>query len=276
MKADLHMHTNASDGRLSNKAVFERAKEKGLDVLAITDHDVCKKETVKENIALGKTYGILYIPGIELSTLCKGKSVHVLGYFQGEGYAHKAMEDYYTMTRKGREKRAKTFIENLKNHHDIVIDYKTLLDLSRGVIARPHIARAIQLNYPQYSYSEIFEKFIGDHTVSYVPSTKLTLKEGLAFLKAHGALSVLAHPVLLKPRIHDEVLAHSFDGIEANYVQNDNSDTTFYKTYAKTHDLLITAGSDYHGIELDPSHGDIGDVTLSGPDLNWFLDALKS
>jgi len=275
MKADLHMHTKASDGRLTNREVFKRAKEKGMDVIAITDHDICKKEAVEENKALAREFDITYIPGIELSTLYKGKSVHVLGYFKGEGYADKAMEAYYDMIRTGREKRAKTFIENLKKHFDIEIDYDTLVELSRGIIARPHIAQAIRRNYPEYSHNYIFDTFIGEHTKAYVPSTELSLEEGVKLLRKHGALSVLAHPVLLKPSVHDKVLGHTFDGLEAIYPRNDESDTEYYKAYAKRYGHFITAGSDYHGIENDPSHGDIGDVTLEGEPLDKFLTALK-
>lgn len=276
MKADLHMHTTASDGRLSNQDLFKRASLKDVDIIAITDHDVCRKEAVEENKRLADAHGLRYIPGIELSTLYQGKNVHVLGYFKTDGYAKNALEDYYDMIRIGREQRAKQFIENLKRHFDIEIDYENLLELSNGVIARPHIAKAIQNSYPEYSHNYIFDTFIGDHTKAYVPSTELPLKEGIDLLKAHGALVVLAHPVLLKPHIHDAVLAHDFDGIEAIYSQNDESDTHFYKAYAKTHNLLITAGSDFHGIVNDKSHGDIGDVTLEGDALDAFLKALDA
>ncbi len=274
MKADLHMHTTESDGRFSREALFEYvANKKDVDIIAITDHDTCLN--VEDNKRLSKLYGVAYIPGIELSTLYKGKSVHVLGYFKGDGYDSKAMKNYYTMIKKGREERAKKFIENLKYHFDIEISYDRLLTLSNGIIARPHIARAIHENYPQYSHDDIFNRFIGDDAKAYVPSTELSTEEGIALLKKHNAVVVLAHPKLLKASIHDEVLKLPFDGIEAIYGMNSSSETTLYKQMAKDRDWLITAGSDFHGIKNDSSHKDVGDVTLSGDELEAFLKSVN-
>jgi len=269
MKADLHMHTTHSDGRLTNEELFKRAKEKGIDVIAITDHDTCTE--VEKNYELAKKYGIKYIPGIEFSTLYKGKSVHVLGYFTDDAYNSDSMKQYYKMIKEGRENRAKQFIKNLKTHFDITITYDQLLRLSGGIIARPHIARAIMENYPQYTHNQIFDEFIGDDAKAYVPSTELSTQEGLDLLKKNNLITVLAHPVLLKPHIHDEVLDHDFDGIEAIYCLNDESDTQYYKAIAKKRNILITAGGDYHGIKNDTKHCDIGEVYLEGEALKAFL-----
>jgi len=273
LKADLHMHTTHSDGRLSCKALFDRAKDKGLSTIAITDHDVTAE--VENNMALAKARGMHYIPGIELSTLYQGKSVHVLGYFRNDAYNHPEMKDYYRMIKEGRENRAKTFIQKLKTHFDIHITFEQIMRLSGGIIARPHIASAIIENYPQYTHDYIFEQFIGDDAKAYVPSTELSTQEGIALLKRHNALVVLAHPVLLKPHIHDAVLALDFDGIEAIYCKNSDRDTAYYKEFAKDNGLFITAGSDYHGIENDSSHCDVGTNTLENNDLEVFLSKLN-
>ncbi len=272
MTADLHMHTTDSDGREGPRSLFERAHEKGLDYIAITDHDVCK--SVDEHRRLADIYGVGYIPGIELSTLYKDKTVHVLGYFTDESHASESMKAYYERIKNDRETRAKKFIENLKHYHDIVINYEQLVRLSGGVIARPHIGQAIIEHYPQYTHDEVFEQFIGNHTKAYVPSSELPTEEGIRFLKRHNAVVVLAHPVLLKPAIHDEVLALDFDGIEAVYSQNSEADTARYLAFAKRRGMLHTAGSDFHGIENDSSHGEVGEVTLKGEALERFLKAL--
>ncbi|MFW5913956.1 MAG: PHP domain-containing protein [Bacillota bacterium] len=273
MRADLHMHTTDSDGRKGPEALFKDAASKGLDYIAITDHDVCR--SVKTHQALSKAYGVGYIPGIELSTLYNEKTVHVLGYFTDGGYASKSMEAYYDMIRTAREERAKTFIKNLKHYYDIDISYDQLVRLSGGVIARPHIGKAIMENYPEYTHDDVFEKFIGNHTEAYVPSSELPTEEGIELLKRHGAVVVLAHPVLLNPKIHDEVLELDFDGLEAVYPKNSEKDTEFYLDFVKKRGLLYTAGSDYHGIENDSSHGEIGEVTLTGEPLEKFLEALN-
>lgn len=273
MHADLHMHTTDSDGRLNAQALFHLAKEKGLDVIAITDHDICKN--VKEKQALAKQYGIQYLPGIELSTLHKGKSVHVLGYFKDASYNNHAMKTYYKEIKKGREERAKKFIKNLKKHFDIIISYERLMTVSHGIIARPHIAKVITENYPEYDHDYIFEHFIGDDSKAYVPSSELSTEAGIKLLKDNNALVILAHPKLLKPKIHDEVLNYPFDGIEAIYGLNTEAETNYYKNLAKKKKFLITAGSDYHGIDNDTSHKMLGSVSLFGSDLKIFLRHLK-
>ena len=273
MRADLHMHTKESDGRLTREALFKHAKTCDVDIIAITDHDTCKQ--VEANRRLEKKYGIMYIPGIELSTLYEGKSVHVLGYFKDNSYASSSMQDYYATIKNGREQRARQFIENLKEHYDIHITYEDLLGVSHGIIARPHLAKAIMKRYPEYSHNAIFEKFIGDHTKAYVPSTELHLEEGLALLRKHDIFVSLAHPKLLKPHIHDQVLAYNYDALEAIYGTNTPSETAMYKKIAAKSGKLITAGSDYHGIKNDKDHAELGSVALENEALDAFLKAMK-
>ncbi len=273
MRADLHLHTTHSDGRLSREEIFKLAKEKGITMISITDHDTCQE--VEDNRHLSEKYQVEYVPGIELSTLYQNKSVHVLGYFRDDSHQSEEMLHYYQYIKEGRENRAKAFIRNLKEYYHIEITYEQLLSISDGIIARPHIAKAIIQNYPQYTHNEIFERFIGDHAKAYVPSTELNLEEGIALLRRNNAVIILAHPKLLKPTIHDEVLRYPFDGIEAIYGLNKDDESDFYLRYAKKRDWLITAGSDYHGIPNDQSHKELGYVSLQGDDLQRFINALK-
>jgi len=273
MRADLHMHTTESDGRLSREELFKHAKERGVDMIAITDHDTCLH--VEENFKLAEKYEMHYVPGIELSTLYKGKNVHVLGYFTDDSHSSKAMLDYYKMIKKGREDRARQFVINLKKHFNIKITYEQLVKHSNGIIARPHIAKAILENYPEYTHNEVFDRFIGDHSKAYVPSTELTTEEGLKLLKDHNAMVVLAHPKLLKPHIHDDVLKYDYDGIEAIYGTNTEEETNYYMNIAHQRGMIVTAGSDYHGIQNDQKHKDVGYVALEGDLLEAFLTRYK-
>ncbi len=274
MKADLHTHTVSSDGRLTAGELFQKAKEKGLDHIAITDHDVC--ENVCENRRLAKIHEVGYLRGIELSTLHRGKSVHILGYFKKENHDAKGMRDYYTYMREGREKRARKFVHRLKKHFGLDITYERLMELSDGIIARPHMAKAIRELYPAYSHEEVFDKFLGEHSKAYVPATELSTEAGLALLHKHDILAVLAHPTLLKEEIRNEVLSMPFDGIEAFYSENKEGEGEHFEAFAKERNMLVTAGSDYHGIRNDSSHGDLGDVVLEGKRLELFLEALNS
>jgi predicted metal-dependent phosphoesterase TrpH len=273
MKADLHMHSTYSDGLKTPEELFQLATERGIDIIAITDHDIV--DGVQKNIALSKKYGVTYIVGIELSTIFKGKPVHILGYFKDESYQNEEMLQYYMEIRLKREERAKKFIRNLKEYFDIDITYEEVLSFSRGIIARPHIAKAITKNYPHYKHDYIFDHFIGDHSRAYVPSCELSVEEGLELLRRNNCVVVLAHPVLLKPYFHDRVLEYDYDGLEAIYYLNKPESEAMYKNLAKERNLLITAGSDYHGIPFDTRHGDLGEVYLDGDALIDFLNALK-
>ncbi|MCK5761563.1 MAG: PHP domain-containing protein, partial [Candidatus Izimaplasma sp.] len=128
MKADLHMHTSLSDGKYTAEVIIKRAKRNGVDIISITDHDICKN--VEENFKFAEEEGIIYLPGIELSTIYKRKPVHVLGYFKDDSYKSKEMLDYYTSIRVGREKRAVKFIENLKKYNNIEITYEEVYSYS--------------------------------------------------------------------------------------------------------------------------------------------------
>lgn len=270
MKADLHMHTTLSDGRLTPLELLQRAKQNGVDIIAITDHDIVGN--VEEIQTQAKQIGVQYIPGIELSTVTQNKSVHLLGYFTDNSYQNEAIRLYSKFIKEKRIERAKTMISLLAEHFDIHIDYDMVERHSRGIVARPHIAKAIHETYPEYSFDTIFKTMIGDHNKAYVPSAEMSTKDGIQFLKDNHCIVVLAHPVLLKPHIKDEVLGLPFDGLEAIYYRNTTEDEAFFKALAKEKGMIITAGSDYHGIENDTMHGDIGDRVITGEYLAAFLN----
>lgn len=270
MKADLHMHTTFSDGRKTYKEVMDMAKENGVDVISITDHDTIRD--VDALSAYAKKIGIRYIPGIELSTIYQGKSVHILGYFTDQSYLDEELLAYTKKIKRDREKRARNMIALLKKHFDIEITYEAVEKEAYGIIARPHIAKAIMKKYPRFTHDEIFDQMIGDNCKAYLPSVELSLDEGLSFLDRFSCVKVLAHPVLLKNHIKKDVLSRNYDGIEAIYYQNRKRDTEYYLNLARERGLLITAGSDYHGIEHDSKHGEIGTCTISGDTLKSFLE----
>lgn len=273
MKGDFHIHTTHSDGTKTQREIFELAHAANLDYIAITDHDLCIN--VEESFALSEEFGVHFIPGIELSTLEQGKPVHVLGYFTDDSYQNEEMKSYYTFIQEGRKNRAKKFIEKLKEHFDIEITYEQVYGFSRGIIARPHIAKAIHESYPEYSFDYIFDHFIGDHSKAYVPSTELSVQEGIELLKRNNCMVVLAHPTLLKEKIKDVVLDNEYDGIEAIYFRNKENDEELFRILAQKKDMIISAGSDYHGIENDSKHGKIGEISLQDSDLELFLERLN-
>ena len=272
MKADLHMHTSLSDGRFTAEEIIKRAKRNGADIIAITDHDICKN--VDENYQFAKKEGIIYLPGIELSTIYKRKPVHVLGYFRDNSYQSEEMLNYYKSIKEGRVIRAHKFIANLKEHFNIEVTYEEVFSYSRGIVTRPHIARAIINNYPEYTMNEVFGTIIGDDSIAYVPSCEISVKEGIALLRRNNCVVVLAHPTLLSDEIKDFVLSQNYDGFEGIYFRNKEFDEQFYRDLAKKRNMIITAGGDYHGTPGDTIHADIGEIVIEGEDLKIFLDKL--
>jgi len=274
MKADLHMHSTYSDGFLTTKELFERAHKNNVDLISITDHDIVKN--VDENYQYAKEYGVKYVPGIELSTVMKGKPVHVLGYFTDDSYKSKEILDYFQEIKEKREQRAKKFIANLDEFFGIKITYKSVLSFSKGIIARPHIAKAINEVYPHYKHDYIFDHFIGDTSRAYVPSCELSVQEGINLLRRNNCLVVLAHPTLLKNYIKDDVLEMDFDGIEAKYFRNKDNDEEIFRELASKRQMFITGGGDFHGIPNDTKHGDIGQVYIDGNDFDNFIKRLST
>lgn len=259
-KVDFHTHSTCSDGLLSPKDMVKRAKEKGLNYYALTDHDTTLG--LCEAINEAKNLGINFIPGIELSTDYNNESIHILGYFKDKSFLDKELLDFLDKLKNRRTIRAKEMIQKLESEFNIHISFENVLKRSNGVIARPHIAHEIIDSSYNYTLDEIFEKLIGKDCKAYVPTTKITTEEGISLLKRHNALVFLAHPILINKSPISDFLNMDFDGIEGIYFQNTKEFEEKIINVAKEKGLLISAGSDFHGNLInDTKHGDIGCIS---------------
>ena len=273
-KVDFHTHSTASDGRKSPSDLVKSANLNNVKIMALTDHDTLKG--LDEAIAEGLRIGVRVIPGIEISTLHNGESVHILGYFKGDGYHDHRLINFLKDKEDSRLKRAEQFIENLDTFFNIKIKYQDVLKNSNGLVARPHIAKAIIDAGYNYSWNYIFENFLSDSSPAYVPNKKVSIREAITLLHNHDALAVLAHPILLKKNsTNDLIRDFDFDGIEGFYYLNSIQKEAEFVTLANNYNKLITCGSDYHGIDDDGKHGMIGDVRFSDDHIKKFLKALK-
>lgn len=270
MKADLHMHSVYSDGTKEVKELMERAKLKGLDIVALTDHD--SVEGVSEAIKYAKELGIRVIPGLELSTYYNNESVHVLGYFP-QGIPQKVLE-FSQYQLKHRRERAIAMMERLETIHGLKIDRNKVLEI-KGMITRAHLIGAIVNSNPEYTRKQAFDLFLNDDAPAYIPSTKMNTIDGVSFLKECNAIVVLAHPVLLKHNDIHELMKLRMDGLEAIYPKNRGSDEAYFRSIASQYGMFITAGSDYHGL-IDFAHEDMAFNTLEGKDLEAFLERVDS
>lgn len=272
--AEFHCHTTASDGRFSPSQVVEMAKNKNVELLSITDHDTT--EGISEALTKANEISLNFIPGIELSCNHNGESIHILGYFKGNDYKDETLIKFLNNLKRNRETRASSIVKNLDKYFNIKINVDDVLKISNGVIARPHIAQAIvNAGYP-FDFQHIFDKFIGNDSPAYVPNEHISIPEGIELLKKYNCVVILAHPKLIKKTPIKNILNYDFHGIEALYYQNFKRETDEFISLAKSRDMIITCGSDFHGISKDDTkHGNIGDMFLSEEDFKKFMILYK-
>ena len=270
-KGDFHIHSNASDGKYTPKEIAHLAFKNNVDIFALTDHDTTLG--TDEAVAEGKELKIKVIRGIELSTLYNKETVHVLGYFRDDSYKNSKFQDFLKEMSVKRESRGEEIVNNLDKLYGIKLDYEKVLASSNGIVARPHIAKAIMDEGYPYTWDYIFSDLIGGYCPAFVPTKKIFVEEGIELLKSVNAVTVLAHPVLLKKSKPQELIKFPFDGIEAIYFRNNAADTRILKDLANKNNLAIFGGSDFHGIDKEDSgHSpEVGTIWLNDYEINNIL-----
>lgn len=270
IRADFHLHTNASDGKLSPKELVQLAKEQDLKLIAITDHDTTN--SLYEGILEGERLGIKVIPGIELSTIHNDESIHILGYFTDDSYKDSNFQNFLSEIQDYRIYRAKKILSNLDEFFNIKLDYEDVINSAKGVVARPHIAKAIiDKGYP-YTFQYIFDNIIGKNSVAYVQNKKISLNEGIRVLRDLNAVVILAHPKIIKKTSIEDIVKFNFHGLEAIYYLNSIEEQEKYINVALKNNKLISCGSDFHGIESDVKHGYIGSMDSTLKELEDFIN----
>lgn len=261
MQCDLHVHTRASDGRLSAKEVVALAKEKGLAAIAITDHDTTAG--IEEGIEAGDRLGLRVIGGIEISTEWKEEEVHVLGYLLD--YRLPWLQERLANRREGRVQRAKKIIRRLAEL-GIEISWDRVAELAGGAaVGRPHIAMAmIEKGYVS-TIDEAFRRFLDRGAPAYVPRSPLLPEQAVDIIRDAGGAPVLAHPGLLrKKELVYELLDLPLAGLEVYYPEHDAATTAWLERLAADRGLLATGGSDFHGYPRE-NHAPLGACTVTYP-----------
>jgi len=247
-KVDLHIHSTASDGRLSPADIVCQAAKRGLSVIALTDHDTI--EGIASALVTAKAFPKLkVIPGIELSTDVPQGEVHVLGYFID--YADREFQATLEGLRHSRLKRAQGMIAKLKNL-GINIGWERVQEIAgEGSIGRPHIAQAMLEKGYISSMKEAFDKYISRNGPAYVEREKMTPVEAVELLLQVNGLPVLAHPFTTNnpEMMIVELKAAGLVGIEAYYDGYTADEISRLVSFADRYGLIATGGSDYHGLE---------------------------
>ena len=242
---DLHVHTTASDGLFTPKEVVHWAYKKNLSAIAITDHDTI--DGLDEALFYGEKYNIEIIPGIEINTDYKGSEVHILGYYID--YKASWFLNVLKKVRFARYNRAKKIVNKI-NNLGLYITMDEVLKISgSSSIGRPHIARVlIEHNYA-HSTKEVFEKYIGIGKPAYVERYKITPHVAIEYILKCGGMPVLAHPGLIKDlSIIKELVDSKLQGLEVFHSKHNTDMIKLYISIAKQYNLIITGGSDCHGV----------------------------
>lgn len=268
--ADLHVHTDASDGLLTPEEVVNWAFKKRLRAIGITDHDTVSgiEPAIKSNI----TPEILEIvPGIELNTEYAGQEIHMLGYYID--YKDPWFLDILKKMQQSRYERAVAMIEKL-NYLGINIKLEQVEYISKGSsIGRPHIARIMVEKGYVDSMASAFDKYIGLGCPAYVERFKITTKDAIDIIKDVGGVPVLAHPGLIVDRkTIIRALELGVKGIEVYHPKHDQDMVKYLYYLAKDRKLLMTGGTDCHGIKQN-GQPVMGNISI---DYNKVLDLKKT
>lgn len=261
-RIDLHVHSNKSDGTLSPSEIAYAAHEKGLSAIALTDHDTISG--IEECQKVGDSLGLLVIPGIELSADYHDKEIHILGLYLdlSQSILHETLKSFV----EARQRRNLEMLGKLQAlGFDITEDDLGPRD-QLAIIARPHFARAMINKGYAHSMDEVFEKYITPGKPAYVKKAAPTFKECIDLIHAAGGKAILAHPYIYKfvnenplPLL-DELRYNGLDGVEVIYPKHHEPQIHRLTQYCKSHNLIITGGSDFHGdnkpaIQLGSGYG---------------------
>jgi len=260
MGVDLHLHTTASDGRLTPGEVVRIAAGKGLTVIAITDHD--SVEGVQPALEAATAFPFLrVIPGVEINTEAPNGAVHILGYFMD--YEDTELQTSLKELRQSRELRAQQMIDKLDGL-GVHVDWQRVQELAAGgSMGRPHIARVMLENGDISSFEEAFVKYIGRRGPAYVKRVRLSPVEAVQMVVKAGGLPVLAHPadIIDLEALLGELKKAGLVGLEAYYNGYRRSTVQRLVGLAKKYTLLTTGGSDFHGLG-GPDETPIGGVEV--------------
>lgn len=247
MRADLHLHTTASDGELTPEQLVCRAAQEGFDLIAVTDHD--SMAGIAQAREKAEALGLQVLTGVELSCGAQ-KEIHILGY--GFDPEDAALEQFCARRREQRILRTEEMVRRLCALGKTV-SIERVRELARGVMGRPHVARALMEAGHVASVSEAFERYLKLGKPGYVPKEDVRVSEAVRLVHEAGGVAVLAHPMELKmgettlePLVH-EWKTQGLAGVEVYHPSAQNNHAHALYQMARREGLLVTGGSDFHG-----------------------------
>ena len=259
MNADLHCHSCVSDGTLTPEALAQRAKERGVELWALTDHDEIGGQQRAQEAALA--LGLAYLTGTEISVSFCGQTVHIVGL--GFDADNAALAQGLAATRGGRRERAMEMAESLaqagiRGSFEGALKYVGNPEL----ISRTHFARYLVETGVCADTSEVFRRFLTEGKPGFVPHRWASLRDAVRWIDDAGGLAVIAHPARYRftaneeHALFSEFKAHGGRGVEVVTGSHSAAEALRYAEVAQEYGLAASRGSDFHS--PDESHTDLG------------------
>ncbi|MGP9694883.1 PHP domain-containing protein [Brachybacterium sp. AOP25-B2-12] len=250
-RIDLHTHSRYSDGTSTVDELLGAARATGLDVIALTDHDTIAGWD--DARALCSRHGVAVVPGIEVSTEYGRSSVHVLAFLPDPSPDTELAVEL-ARSREARIHRAERMVERIAA--DLPLTWEQVLAQVAGeqtTVGRPHIADALVAAGLVGDRDEAFATILADGSPYYVGHYAPSPHVAVAAIRAAGGVPVIAHPasgtrgVDVPLALLEELVAAGLQGVEVDHREHDHLERERLRSFAHSHDLLITGGSDYHG-----------------------------
>jgi predicted metal-dependent phosphoesterase TrpH len=244
-RADLHCHTTCSDGTVTPEEIIKLAHQIGLKGLSITDHDTI--EAYEKAFPLAEEYHLSLIPGIEMSSVHRHTSVHILAY---SFPLNSPVIQRFCLTHQQQREERNQKILDLLTAHGMPLRLEDLPNhpSSNRTIGRPHIALAMIKKGYVNSIQEAFLKYIGEGKPCYVLGRYFTAQETIDTIHQAKGLAIIAHPHLIgDSQILLDLLKMNFDGLEGYYGRFHLSEQERWVKIGMRRNWIITGGSDFHG-----------------------------
>lgn len=273
---DLHTHSLVSDGSDSPAELVKKAAGLGLAAVALTDHDSLAGLDEAEETA--RSLGIDFVRGVEIAVEDDFGELHLLGLWMPRPSAR--MREALAGMRRQREIRNQAMLDALRAN-GLPLTMEEVRAVSGGeALGRPHIALALVNKGCVASRKEAFDRYIGWNGAAFVPRVLLSPEEGIRLLRDEGATVALAHPFLSRlmtgERLDDLLSGFRASGLtalEAYHSSHDARQTRQCVDLAARHNLVLTGGSDYHGVNKEGIALGKGKGNVRVP--SWVLSALR-
>ena len=276
MACDLHCHSRISDGSLGVEEIISIARRRGLSAIAITDHDAVVSAT--RAVVVGKRLGIPVIHGVELSAKDPStkRKVHILAYLCD---TPDRLEGLCRRTNANRKAAANAMIQKVLRYFPIIPESIARCASGSTTIYKQHIMHALMdAGYADSFFGDTYQKLFSSHGGrAYIPVEYPDVDEVIDLIHSAGGLAVLAHPYTYDSidLMHQLVEQKKLDGVEVWHPRNNAEQTAYLQDFANAHHLLMTGGSDFHGMYTN-SPRPLGSYSAPDETIQLMLDYKKA